>query len=425
MAGILTLTQLLSLSLARFIGITPVEKELENFIQGKSTFWEGEFQETLSGETVKVELMWKDEPSATQVRWALNILSLASVLAYAYLIRKYVKWMKFAEQINDIVAMEELAWQIKNVGANQSPLNALINQVGKVNKLLTSDNEGFEKLIRLLPPKYEELISDYSLVSGSMWEGVMEIEDLDDQYKQAKAIGTQVGDDLAKTIQSQIINNINDIQYTTDHYLSLLDDLKSTPKLGSWFTKYGKWSKKILSVLGKVFIIDTIAFLTTLVIAPFTSKEQEQAFLNNTVGKTLEPFNGDLGIKWPKGDFAGYYDLSFPLGFIDIVLGVALKEALNEYYEELPIFEDIRSLMIYALLPLQEFMYIKIGGVSIVMDYDVSLDALRLGLTSQLTSFIEPDNYEKIMEMFLGAVAIKTVYQFYAKPLINSLNAKT
>jgi len=419
--AVITLTQLIGLSLARFVGVTPVEKELESFIQGDSAFWEGEFQETLSGETVKVELRWKDEPSATQARWALNIVSSASVLAYVYLIKKYVGWTKLAIVINDVESMTKLANDIKNVGEGMSPINALINQAGEVNNLIETQNAYFETLVRALPSEYEELASDYSLIQVSMYEGVMEIEDLDEQYKQAKALGTGVGDELAEQIRGQIIDNINEVQATTDDFLMLLDDLKKSP-LKSWFTKWGKASKRVLSFLGKAFIVDTIAFLGTLVVAPFTSREQEQAFINNTVGVALEPFNGDLGISWPKGDFAGYYDLSFPLGFVDIVLGMALKEALNEYYEELPVLDDIRSLMLYALLPLEEFMYIKIGGVSIVQDIDFDttqfLDDL---IPNWKVAATNPKLLEGMFDVFLGAVALKALWLYYFKPIVGSI----
>jgi len=419
--ALLTLTQFLSLSLSRFIGVSPVEKELENFIQGKDSFWEGEFQESLSGETVKVELKWKEDPSATQVRWALNIFSSASVLAYVYLIQKYMGWTKFAEQINDIQAMEKLANQIKNVGEGMSPLNALINQAGEVNDLIQSKRSDFETLVRALPPQYEELIDEYQNVSLSMYEGVMDIEDLDAEYDRMKALGTAIGDSEAERIRVEIIDNINGLQSATDDYIAILDDLKSTPELGGWFSKWGKWSKRVLSFLGKAFIVDTIAFFGTLVVAPFTTKEQEQDFINNTVGKALEPFNGDLGISWPKGDFAGYYDLSFPFGFLDIALGMALKEALNEYFDEIPYFEDIRSLMLYALLPLEEFMYIKIGGVSIVQDIDFDTTQFLDDLIPNWKAMANAEFLEKLFDFFLGAVAIKALWVYYFQPIVQSI----
>lgn len=390
------------------LGATVAVDDLDAFLNGEDSDLVYDFSVENEGEVIDVSLKWKQEPDAQ----AIKNVAMYAPIAGVGLLGWYIK--TFRDRTLKIIQLKQL----------QAASDVVIEEQ-KVVQTLDNLKDYFSEVYGTLAIRETtQVIDDVVIIVDELEENMRQLRHSWENLEQwnidlnaAIASGDKAEEAFVLAKRNQEMVNLSGWQ---KDILFNQDEIRKLASFKKYNSILGKVSFGISKFLGYWGIVDLGILLGTGVLALVYDEETELEIVNGLI----EPiFSGFDSLTYPKGEFAEYYGISLPTDSFTVLLSIAFKEANIKWLQELDIpVQTLREIMLLALAPFSQYMEIVIGNATIIMNYDVSLDELGLGLTSQLMNI--PIDYEKIMEMFLGAIAIKSVYHFYAKPLISSFSNK-
>lgn len=342
-----------------------------------------EFDIEIAGETVPVQIRWKEEKDASFYTFCLLMGTTMYGTAVRYYYVRYANAKALAESNAIALTTAQRAKAVEEAKTLESLIAKQPDVIDRTIDMIKSGVTGdTDEIIKLNVESLEATKSE-----------ILAFESLDDAAK------ARYLDDV------RAINNAN-VKTT----VAAIDNAKAK--------KGALAGSRLFKFLG---VVDIVSFLSTGVLSLLLPEEDEQMLLE----ATLDPLFGD--------GFTEKYNLTMPLGISDIILAVGIYHAIDFFAEdlsELGIPTTADAFLIFILAIMEDYWEVYVGVPELNFDlseyFDTKLEDMALGTKlffKGLESMRTDEEFRyAICELIIGVFALRVIWVTYGGLLMKALS---
>jgi len=338
-----------------------------------------EFDIEIAGETVPVQIRWKEEKDASFYTFCLLMGTTMYWTAVRYYYVRYANARALAQSNTIALTTAQRAKAVEEAKTLESLIAKQPDVIDRTIDMVKSGGTGdTDEIVKLT------------------------VESLEAQ--KAELLAFESLDDAAKARYLDDVRAINNANVKTT--VSAIDNAKAK--------KGALGASKLLKFVG---VIDIAFFLGTGVLSLILPEEDEQMLLEST----LDPIFGD--------GFTEKYNLTMPLGITDIALAVGIYHAIDFFAEdlsELGIPTTADAFLIFILAIMEDYWEVYVGVPELNFDLTEYFDGQieDLGLSSRLflasIDKIRNDPY-LFLEIIIGVFTVRVIWVTYGGLLMKAV----
>ena len=343
-----------------------------------------EFDIELAGETIPVQIRWKEEKDAMFYTFLLLVGTSMYYTGVQYYYVRYANASALA-QSNDIAL----------TAAQRA---RAIEEAKTLESLIAKQPEVIDRTIEMVR----------SGATGDTDEIIeLTIESL--QAQKADLLAFNSLDDAGKARYLDDVRAINNANVKTT--INAIDNAKGK--------KVALGASKLLKFVG---VVDIATFFVTGLLSLVLPEEDEQNLLENL----LDPIFGD--------GFTKKYNLTMPLGITDIALAVGIYHAIDFFAEDLselgiPTTADAFLIFILAIMEDYWEVYVDVPALNFDLSeyFDTKIEDMALGsklFFKGLDSLRTDEEFRyAICELIIGVFALRVIWVTYGGLLMKAIGS--